>query len=162
MKRKRKGREKEGKGKGKEGKRKGKGKGREREGKGKGKGREREIKGKERERKVKGKGKGREREGEGYFCSFGSFRTGFEIPKQTEEVIIFFWKKYRNRTETVSISVCFGSNRKKKIRSARHPIYYYSAETVLLTHPGYSTVPSFKFSHLQKYEYKLVRKKLCC
>ncbi len=34
-----------------------------------------------------GKGKGKEREGEGNyfnFCSFGSFRNGFEIPKQTE------------------------------------------------------------------------------
>jgi hypothetical protein len=56
----------------------GKGKGRKREEKGKGKGRERE-------RKRKGKGKGKERESEGNyfnFCSFGSFRNGFEIPKQ--------------------------------------------------------------------------------
>jgi hypothetical protein len=41
--------------------------------------------------RLKGKGrgrkKGREREGEGNyfnFCSFGSFRNSFEIPKQTE------------------------------------------------------------------------------
>ncbi len=45
--------------------------------------------GREREGKGKGKGKGkvRERKGEGNyfnFCSFGLFRNGFEIPKQTE------------------------------------------------------------------------------
>ncbi len=79
-----------------EGKGKGKGKWREskgiRKGKGKGKVWESEIKRREREgkgngRERKGKGMGREREGEGNhinFCSFGSFRNGFEIPKQTE------------------------------------------------------------------------------
>jgi hypothetical protein len=42
-----------------------------------------------------------------------------EVPK---EVIIFFRKKYRIRTENVSISVFFCSNRKKKIRFVGHPI----------------------------------------
>jgi hypothetical protein len=78
------------KGQGREKEEKGKGKGREREGKGKGKGREREGKGREREGKGKGKGKGkeRERESEGNyfnFSSFGSFRNGFEIPKQPKQ-----------------------------------------------------------------------------
>ncbi len=53
-----------------------KGQRREKEWNGKGKGRERER---------KRKGKGKEREGDYFiFCSFGSFRNGFEIPKQTE------------------------------------------------------------------------------
>ncbi len=60
--------------------------GRKGEGNGKGDSRDGEVgrlKGGERE------GKGKEREGEGSyfnFCSFGSFRNGFEIPKQTERV----------------------------------------------------------------------------
>ncbi len=73
------------KGKGREMEGKEKGKGREREGKGKRTGREREGKGKRRGRGREGEGKGRE--GEGHFvnfCSFGSFRIGFKIPKQTE------------------------------------------------------------------------------
>jgi hypothetical protein len=47
------------------------------------KGEGREEKGRERD----GKGKGMEREREGKekgFCSFGSFRNGFKLPKQTE------------------------------------------------------------------------------
>jgi hypothetical protein len=68
-----------------------KGKGRERKGKGRG----REGMGKDKE--GKGKGKGKEREGEeNYFnfCSFGSFRNGFEIPKQTErgDYILLYYK----------------------------------------------------------------------
>ncbi len=56
----------------------------------KGQGREKEEKGKRkrREREGKGKGKGKERESEGNyfnFCSFGSFRNGFEIPKQPKQ-----------------------------------------------------------------------------
>ncbi len=38
-----------------------------------------------------------------------------------KEVILFFRKKYRKRTETVSVSVCFGSNRKKKNPFRRTP-----------------------------------------
>ncbi len=100
----------------------------------KGQGREKEEKGKRkgREREGKEKGKGRERERKGKvkvgnyfnFCRFGSFRNGFEIPKQPnkpKEIIIFFRKKYRNRTETASVSVCFGSNRKKKNPFRRTP-----------------------------------------
>jgi hypothetical protein len=58
-----------------------KGQGREKENKGKRKGREKEGKG-------KGKGNGKERESEGNyfnFCSFDSFRNGFEIPKQPKQ-----------------------------------------------------------------------------
>jgi hypothetical protein len=62
-----------------------KGQGREKEEKGKRKGREREGKG-----KGKGKGrKGKERKSEGNyfnFCSFGSFRNGFETPKQPKQI----------------------------------------------------------------------------
>ncbi len=86
-----------------------KGQGRENEEKGKGKGRK---------RKGKGKGKGKERESDGNYCSFGSFRNSFEISKQPnkpKEV------KYRNRTETDSVSVCFGSNRKKRNLFRRTP-----------------------------------------
>ncbi len=46
-------------------------------------------------------------------------------------MIIFFRKKYRNRTETVSVSVCFGSNRKKKNPFRRTP--YPGA---MEAHPG--------------------------
>ncbi len=96
----------EGKEKGKERKRKGKGrerKGKEREGKGKGKGRERE-----REEEGKGKGKGREREGEGHFvnfCSFSSFRIGFEIPKQTERSDYILSEKIPKQNRNCQ---CFG------------------------------------------------------
>jgi hypothetical protein len=74
----------------------------------------------EREGKGKGKGKGKERESEGHFFnfySFGSFRNGFETlkqPKQTERGGYILSEKIPNRTETASVSVCFGSNRKKK------------------------------------------------
>ncbi len=99
-----------------------KGQGREKEEKGKRKG-----KGREREGKGKGKGKEKEKESEGNyfnFCSFGSFRNGFEIPKQpkqTERCNYILSEKYRNRTETASVSVCFGSNRKKKNPFRRTP-----------------------------------------
>ncbi len=49
-----------------------------------------EGKGQEKERdaevgRLKGQGRGREGKGNYFnFCSFGSFRNGFEIPKQTE------------------------------------------------------------------------------
>jgi hypothetical protein len=65
------------------------------EGTGKGKGRDREEKG-----KGKGKEKEREREGDYFnFCSIGSFRNGFEIPKQpkqTERGDYILSEKYRN------------------------------------------------------------------
>jgi hypothetical protein len=76
----------EGKWKGKERKRKGKGKGKGREREGKG----REGKGGKREGEGKGKGRGREREGEGHFvnfCSFGSYRIGFEIPERGDYIL---------------------------------------------------------------------------
>jgi hypothetical protein len=62
------------------------------------------------------------------------FQNGFEIPKQTERVIIFFRKKYRNRTKTVSVSVCFGSNRKKQNLFRRTPYVRH----MVLTHRGKS------------------------
>ncbi len=99
----------------------------------KGQGREKEEKGKKkgREREEKGKGKGKERERKGKvkvitlisavsvrFETVSKYRNNRNKPK---EMIIFFRKKYRNRTETASVSVCFGSNRKKKFHFAGHP-----------------------------------------
>jgi hypothetical protein len=125
-----KGREREGKGKGKgretEGRRKGKG--REREGKGKGKGREREGKRKGNGSETEGKRKGKEREGKGKVKGIAlisavsvRFETVLKYRNKPKKVIIFFRKKYRNKTETVSVSVCFGSNRKKKNPFHRTP-----------------------------------------
>ncbi len=89
------------------------------------------LKGHGREKEEKGEKKGREREGKGKgkvitlisavsvrFETVSKYRNNRNKPK---EMIIFFRKKYRNRTETASVSVCFGSNRKKKIRFAGHP-----------------------------------------
>jgi hypothetical protein len=45
------------------------------------------------------------------FETVSKYRNNRNKPK---ELVIFFRKKYRNRTETASVSVCFGSNRKKK------------------------------------------------
>ncbi len=38
------------------------------------------------------------------------FETVSKYRNKSKEMIIFFRKKYRNRTETVNVSVCFGSN----------------------------------------------------
>jgi hypothetical protein len=75
-----------------------------------------------------GKGKGKEREGEeNYFkfCSFGSFRNGFEIPKQTERgdyILLYYKIPKQNRN-----CQCFGLFRlepkEKKIRFAG--VYWY-------------------------------------
>jgi hypothetical protein len=111
------------KGKGRERERKGKekGKGREREGKGKrkGKGREREGKGKRRERECEGK----------YFnfYSFGSFRNGFEIPKQTERSDFILSEKIPKKNRNCQ---CFGLFRfePKEKKSV-------SQDTLRLCHP---------------------------
>ncbi len=52
----------------------------------KGQGKEKEEKGKRKGRERERKRKGRESEGNYFnFCSFGSFRNGFEIPKQPKQ-----------------------------------------------------------------------------
>jgi hypothetical protein len=51
------------------------------------------------------------------------FETVSKYRNKPKEVIIFFRKKYRNRTETVIVSVCFGSNRKKKNPFHRTPYF---------------------------------------
>jgi hypothetical protein len=70
------------------------------------------------EGRVKGKGNGREVEGK--WKGKGRERVS-KYRNKPKEVIIFFRKKYRNRTETVSVSVCFGSNRTKKNPFRRTP-----------------------------------------
>jgi hypothetical protein len=90
----------------------------------KGKGRGREVKGRGREREGKGKGTGREKEGKGNyfnFCSFGSFRNGFEIPKQTERGDYILSEKIPKQNRNCQCFGCFGSNRKKKNPLRRTP-----------------------------------------
>ncbi len=82
--------------------------------------------GREREGKGKGKGKVRERKGKVKVITLISavsvrFETVSKYRNKLKDVIIFFRKKYRNKTETASVSVCFGSNRKKKNPFRRTP-----------------------------------------
>ncbi len=55
---------------------------------------------------------------------FGSFRNGFETPKQTEKIVSEFREKDRNKTETDRVSVCFSSNWNKKLFVSRTPRLY--------------------------------------
>jgi hypothetical protein len=71
---------------------------------------------------------GREREGKGKVKIINlisavsvRFETVSKYRNKPKEVIIFFRKKNRNRTEIASVSVCFGSNRKKKNPFRRTP-----------------------------------------
>jgi hypothetical protein len=69
----------------------------------------------------KDKGKGREKEGKGKVKVINLIsalsvhsETILKYRNKPKKVIIFFRNKYRNRTKTVSVLVCFGSNQKKK------------------------------------------------
>ncbi len=94
-------------------------------GTGKGKGRVRERKGKGNEKERKGKGNGIKRERKGKVITLISavslrFEMVSKYRNKPKDVIIFFRKKYRNRTETASVLV---RTERKKIRFAGHPIF---------------------------------------
>ncbi len=92
------------------------------------KGREKDGKGKGKEREGKGKGKVKVKVIAVISAVSVCFETVSKYRNKPKEMIIFFRKKYRNRTETVSVSVCFGSNRKKKnpFRRTPYSILLYS------------------------------------
>jgi hypothetical protein len=81
------------------------------------------------EGKWKGKGKEKEREERGGdyfdFCSFGSFRNGFEIPKQTEinrkRGLYSFGKKTETEPKLPVFRFVSVRTERKKIRFAGHP-----------------------------------------